>query len=66
LRPEAQATATESHFRTPNPEIDFEKSPFFVNTILQDWKTNGSPRRAGVNSFGMGGTNTHVVLEEAA
>jgi amino acid adenylation domain-containing protein len=53
------------HFRTPNPKIDFDNSPFFVNTQLRDWSTNGQPRRAGVSSFGMGGTNVHVVLEEA-
>ncbi|WP_392535973.1 beta-ketoacyl synthase N-terminal-like domain-containing protein [Nostoc sp. C117] len=53
------------HFETPNPEIDFEDSPFYVNTKLSEWKTNGTPRRAGVSSFGFGGTNAHVVLEEA-
>ncbi|MBV9789244.1 MAG: SDR family NAD(P)-dependent oxidoreductase, partial [Chloroflexi bacterium] len=53
------------HFESPNPEIDFPNSPFFVNTMLRDWQRNGTPRRAGVNSLGMGGTNAHVVLEEA-
>ncbi|MEM8721263.1 MAG: SDR family NAD(P)-dependent oxidoreductase [Cyanobacteria bacterium P01_G01_bin.39] len=53
------------NFETPNPEIDFENSPFFVNTKLSEWQANGSPRRAGVSSFGFGGTNAHVVLEEA-
>lgn len=53
------------HFTRPNPEIDFENSPFFVNTSLADWKTNGTPRRAGVSSFGFGGTNVHVIAEEA-
>ena len=52
------------HFNTPNPEIDFENSPFYVNTTLKEWKSNGCPLRAGVNSFGIGGTNAHVVLEE--
>ncbi|WP_072620081.1 type I polyketide synthase [Spirulina major] len=52
------------HFETPNPQIDFEHSPFYVNTRLRDWDCNGSPRRAGVSSFGMGGTNAHVVIEE--
>ena len=42
------------HFKKPNPEIDFENSPFYVNTKLQEWKSNGSPRRAGVSSFGIG------------
>ncbi|NES06058.1 MAG: SDR family NAD(P)-dependent oxidoreductase, partial [Okeania sp. SIO2F4] len=53
------------NFETPNPQIDFENSPFFVNTKLSEWKTNGIPRRAAVNSAGIGGTNAHVILEEA-
>jgi myxalamid-type polyketide synthase MxaB len=53
------------HFETPNPQIDFSQSPFFVNTRLTDWQTSGHPRRAGVNSLGIGGTNVHVILEEA-
>jgi acyl transferase domain-containing protein/acyl carrier protein len=53
------------HFTKANPEIDFEHSPFFVNTSLFPWKRNGRPRRAGVNSLGMGGTNAHLILEEA-
>jgi amino acid adenylation domain-containing protein len=53
------------HFKTPNPEIDFENSPFFVNTRLVSWEPNTGIRRAGVSSFGIGGTNAHVVLEEA-
>ena len=51
-------------FEAPNPGIDFEASPFYVNTALQDWKTSGTPRRAGVSSFGIGGTNAHLILEE--
>ncbi|HEU5382584.1 MAG TPA: SDR family NAD(P)-dependent oxidoreductase [Ktedonobacteraceae bacterium] len=53
------------HFETPNPQIDFANSPFYVNTILREWQADGLPRRAGLNSLGMGGTNVHVVLEEA-
>ncbi|AOY84552.2 non-ribosomal peptide synthetase [Moorena producens JHB] len=53
------------HFKQANPNIDFENSPFYVNTKLSEWERNGTPRRAGVSSFGMGGTNAHVVLEEA-
>jgi acyl transferase domain-containing protein/acyl carrier protein len=53
------------HFREPNPKIDFEDSPFYVQATLSDWKTNGMPRRAGVSSFGIGGTNAHIILEEA-
>ena len=48
-----------------NPQIDFEGSPFFINTELREWKSrDGSPRRAGVSSFGLSGTNCHVILEE--
>jgi phthiocerol/phenolphthiocerol synthesis type-I polyketide synthase E len=53
------------HFEKPNPRIDFENSPFYVNTKLSEWKSNGTPRRAGVSSFGMGGTNVHIIVEEA-
>ncbi|MEV0386657.1 SDR family oxidoreductase [Nonomuraea sp. NPDC050643] len=49
------------NFVTPNPAIDFERSPFFVNTSGKDWE---GERRAGVSSFGIGGTNAHMVLEQ--
>ena len=55
------------HFEKPNPKIDFDNSPFYVNTALKPWPENidGLPRRAGVTSLGMGGTNAHVIMEEA-
>ncbi|HEX3044329.1 MAG TPA: type I polyketide synthase, partial [Bacillota bacterium] len=53
------------HYQSPNPKIDFDNSPFVVNTQLKDWCTDSYPLRAGVSSFGIGGTNAHVVLEEA-
>jgi phthiocerol/phenolphthiocerol synthesis type-I polyketide synthase E len=53
------------HFERPNPEIDFDNSPFYVNSRLQEWKNHGSRLRAGVSAFGVGGTNAHVILEEA-
>lgn len=53
------------NFHTPNPKIDFEQSPFYVNAVLRDWPAPDGPRRAGVSSFGIGGTNVHVVLEQA-
>ncbi|MBD2293365.1 SDR family NAD(P)-dependent oxidoreductase [Anabaena sphaerica FACHB-251] len=53
------------NFEQPNPEIDFVNSPFYVNTKLTEWNTNHIPRRAGVSSLGIGGTNAHVILEEA-
>lgn len=52
-------------FAAPNPEIDFANSPFFVNTALRPWPRTDAPRRVGVSSFGIGGTNAHAVLEEA-
>jgi len=53
------------NFDKPNPNIDFEKSPFYVNTELKPWKeTRDGIRRAGVSAFGFGGTNFHVVMEE--
>ncbi len=53
------------HFRRPNASIDFVRSPFFVADRLLPWNPGGMPRRAGVSAFGVGGTNAHVVLEEA-
>jgi acyl transferase domain-containing protein/NADP-dependent 3-hydroxy acid dehydrogenase YdfG len=53
------------NFSRPNPEIDFSATPFFVNTQLIPWAAASGPRRAGIMSTGMGGTNAHVVLEEA-
>jgi amino acid adenylation domain-containing protein len=53
------------HFETPNPEIDFENSPFIVNRESTTWESDRHPLRAGVSSFGIGGTNAHVILEEA-
>jgi natural product biosynthesis luciferase-like monooxygenase protein/amino acid adenylation domain-containing protein/non-ribosomal peptide synthase protein (TIGR01720 family) len=50
------------HLERPNPAIDFAASPFVVNTELRPW--TGSPRLAGVSSFGIGGTNVHAVLAE--
>ncbi len=54
------------NFEQPNPQIDFANSPFFVNRELRDWaKPANHPRRAAVNSLGLGGTNAHIILEEA-
>lgn len=54
------------HFERPNPDIDFAKSAFVVNASLTPWvPAGGVPLRAGVSSFGFGGTNAHIVLEEA-
>ncbi len=53
-----------ANFRAPNPRIDFAAGPFHVPTSLQDWTCDG-PRIAGVSGFGVGGTNVHIVLQEA-
>jgi acyl transferase domain-containing protein/acyl carrier protein len=53
------------HFETPNPRIDFASSPFFVNTEPRPWRRGREPRRAAVHTYAVGGTNTHLVLEEA-
>lgn len=53
------------HFRTPNPHIPFEQLRLEVVAAEQQWPQTGRPRRAGVSSFGFGGTNTHVVIEQA-
>jgi acyl transferase domain-containing protein/acyl carrier protein len=53
------------HFRQPNPQLQWESSRFHINTATQDWPDGATPRRAAVSSFGIGGTNAHVVLEEA-
>ncbi|HLE83399.1 MAG TPA: type I polyketide synthase, partial [Thermoanaerobaculia bacterium] len=63
---ERRAIPPSLHFERPNPRIEFAGSPFFVATELTPWaRPDGAPRRAAVTSLGMGGTNAHVVLEEA-
>lgn len=52
------------HFKKPNHNIAFENSPVYVNDRVKDWKEGNAPRRCGVSSFGISGTNCHVVLEE--
>ena len=54
------------HFQQPNPKLRLEESPFYVVGQLKEWPRNGShPRRAGISSFGVGGTNAHAIIEEA-
>lgn len=52
------------YFNTPNEMINFMLSPVYVNKKLRNWNSEGVPRRCGVSSFGISGTNCHVVLEE--
>jgi acyl transferase domain-containing protein/thioesterase domain-containing protein len=54
------------HYKSPNPQADFPNSPFFVNAKLSNWvAAGGKPRVAGVTALGAGGTNVHVLVEEA-
>ncbi len=53
--------------KRPNPKLNIDASPFYVNADARPWMGRpGRLRRAGVSSFGFGGSNFHVVLEEAS
>ena len=53
------------HFHDPNPEFDWERAPLQVTSTMMDWPDrSGRPRLAGVNCFGISGTNAHLVVEE--
>ncbi|MGW5880526.1 beta-ketoacyl synthase N-terminal-like domain-containing protein, partial [Nocardiopsis terrae] len=53
------------HLHHPNPNINFETTPFYTTTQPTPWTTNPhTPRRAGLSAFGMGGVNAHIILEE--
>ena len=54
------------NYTTPNPRLELEKTPFYINTETRPWirPSDQTPRRAGVNAFGFGGINAHVILEE--
>lgn len=53
------------HFKQPNKKIDFIDSPVYINDTLIEWEKGETPRRCGISSFGLSGTNAHVILEEA-
>ncbi|MFC5220489.1 type I polyketide synthase [Streptomyces coerulescens] len=53
------------HYRDPNPLLGLADTPFYVPDTGRPWEAGQGPRRAGVSSLGIGGTNAHVVLEEA-
>ncbi|MFJ4878337.1 type I polyketide synthase [Streptomyces sp. NPDC088745] len=52
-------------FRRPNPALDLAASPFYIPESARPWPRSDVPRRACVSSFGIGGTNVHIVLEQA-
>jgi amino acid adenylation domain-containing protein len=54
------------HFREANPQIDFSTTPFFVVQRLSSWPARNGPLVAGVSSFGIGGTNAHIVIASAS
>ncbi|HEX2644926.1 MAG TPA: polyketide synthase, partial [Thermoanaerobaculia bacterium] len=63
---EHKAIPPSLHLEKPSPHIDFASSPFYVVDRLTEWEpAPGAPRRAAVSSFGVGGTNAHIILEEA-
>ncbi len=53
------------HFKQLNPYIKIKNTPIKISTSLEKWSTCEQPRLAGVSSFGFGGTNAHVIVEEA-
>jgi acyl transferase domain-containing protein len=53
------------HFQTPNPQLDLEHSPFYINSKTTAWPEGVPRRRAAITSLGAGGTNAHIILEEA-
>lgn len=53
------------NYAEPNPALVLDRTPFYVPTTARPWTRGATPRRAGVSAFGVGGTNAHVVLEEA-
>ncbi len=61
---EHQVLPPSLNYESPNPTIDFGRSPFYVNATLKEWKATSLPRRAAVNSLGVGGTNAFIVIEE--
>lgn len=52
------------HAEKLNPMIDFKNTPFYVQQALTKWDSKEHPRRAGISSFGAGGTNVHLIMEE--
>jgi 3-oxoacyl-(acyl-carrier-protein) synthase/NAD(P)-dependent dehydrogenase (short-subunit alcohol dehydrogenase family) len=62
---EARLVPQQYHYTAPSSEIDLANSPFAIASSSHPWPENihGYPRRAGINGFGFGGTNAHLILE---
>ncbi|MDT3395985.1 SDR family NAD(P)-dependent oxidoreductase [Streptomyces sp. B1866] len=60
-----EAIPATAGFTAPNPELSLETTPFYVTGERRPWPRGGAPRRAAVSSFGIGGTNAHLILQEA-
>nr|BBH88070.1 hypothetical protein KTC_28210 [Thermosporothrix sp. COM3] len=54
-----------AQFSSPNPQLNLPESPFFIPTAPQPWEEKEYPRRTGIHSVGIGGSNAHMILEEA-
>ncbi|GAA4335825.1 hypothetical protein GCM10023086_68660 [Streptomyces venetus] len=54
-----------ANFSAPNPLLDLDHSPFYIPRTARPWPASDEPRRAGLTSLGVGGTNVHLILEEA-
>lgn len=54
-----------ANFEEPNPALDLDHSPFYIPRTARPWPQGAAPRRAGLTSLGVGGTNVHLILEQA-